>query len=142
MPFVLSLLTNKVTWIFLAIAAVVMMLGVQQARVSHLKGEVAEREEMIAAAKAEIAANKALIDQWQGAYKTLTTTVLTQNTAINKLEAEVAQRMARAKEAIRLADAARVKADGLAEVIQQMEVAKDECTGMRQLIDAYSGRVQ
>lgn len=142
MPFVLSLLSSRVTWVFIAVAAVTMLIGVQQMRVTQLKGKVAEREEMLAAARAEVAANKALIDQWQGAYKTLTSTVITQNTAINKLEAEVAQRMARAKEAIRLADAARVKADGLAEVIQQMEVAKDECTGMRQLIDAYSGRVQ
>jgi hypothetical protein len=54
----------------------------------------------------------------------------------------VKARIAKAKEAIRLADIERKKADGLASTIQMMEVAKDECTAMRQLIDAYVGGVR
>jgi len=142
MGFVLSLLTNKVVWVFLAIAAVVAAFGVQQMRITHLKGEVTEREEVIAAARAEIAATKGLVAQWQDAYATLTKTVTTQNDAIKQLEAEVTKRAARVKEVLRLADIARKEANGLADTIQLMEVAKDECTSMRQLIDAYVAGVQ
>jgi hypothetical protein len=142
MGFLLSIFTSKFTWIFLAIAGIAIFMGVQQGRISHLKSVVADRDAAIAAQKASLDANKILIGQWDAAYKTLAATVVTQNNAINKLEAEVAARMAKAKEAIRLADIERKKADGLANSIQMMEVAKDECTAMRQLIDAYVGGVR
>jgi chromosome segregation ATPase len=142
MGFVLSLLTNKVTWIFLVIAAVAVAFGAQQMRISHLKSTVADRDATIAAAKADIAATKALVMQWQDAYGTLMQTVNTQNDAIQKLEEEVAKRAARVKEVLRLADIARAEANGLADTIQLMEIAKDECTSMRQLIDAYTAGMQ
>jgi chromosome segregation ATPase len=142
MGFVLSLLTNKVTWIFLAIAVVAMIFGVQQMRITSLKSTVAERDATISAARAEIASTKVLIAQWKTAYDTLTKTVDTQNAAIAQLELEVAKRTARVKEVLRLAEVARKEANGLAESIQLMEVAKDECTSMRQLIDAYIAGVQ
>jgi|WetSurMetagenome_2_1015567.scaffolds.fasta_scaffold16345_4 hypothetical protein len=138
MGFVLSLLTNKVTWIFIAMAVLAMVFGAQQIRITHLKSEVTERDAVIVAARAEIAATKALVTQWQTSYATLTKTVETQNAAIARLEVEVAKRAARVKEVLRLAEVARTEANGLADTIQLMEVAKDECTSMRQLIDAYT----
>jgi chromosome segregation ATPase len=142
MGFVLSLLTNKVTWIFLAFAVVAMVFGVQQMRITSLKSTVAERDATISAARSEIASTKVLIAQWKTAYDTLTKTVDTQNAAIAQLELEVAKRTARVKEVLRLAEVARKEANGLAESIQLMEVAKDECTSMRQLIDAYTAGMQ
>lgn len=121
----------------MAIVGLVALFGGQQWRINHLKDTVAAREAVIAASQAEVAATKALVTQWQQSYATLTRTVETQNAAITRLEAEVAARMAKAKEAVRLAAIERSKANGLAGKIQLMEVAKDECMAMRQLIDAY-----
>ena len=126
----------------IAAALLAIFIGSQQVRIAHLKSVVEKRDETIAAAKADIEATRALVTQWQDAYGTLMQTVDTQNTAIQKLEAEVAKRAERVKEAIRLADIARAEANGLAETIQLMEVAKDECTSMRQLIDAYTAGMQ
>jgi hypothetical protein len=142
MSFVLSLLTNKTTWLFIVLAVLAMVFGAQQLRITHLKSEVVERDAIIDAARAEIAATKVLVAQWQTSYATLTKTVETQNAAIKQLELEVAKRAARVKEALRLADIARAEANGLADSIQLMEIAKDECTSMRQLIDAYTAGMQ
>lgn len=128
---------SSTTWVVVAVIGLAVLIGGQQWRINHLKSEVAEREAVIAANRAEIASTRALVTQWQQSYATLTRTVDTQNAAIEKLEAEVAARMAKAKEAVRLAEIERSKADGLANQIQLMEVAKDECMAMRQLIDAY-----
>lgn len=139
MGFLFSLFTSKITWVILAVVGLAALIGGQQWRINHLNSVVTEQKAVIAAAQAEIASSKALIGQWKQSYDTLTVTVETQNRAIAALEAEVAKRIAKAKEAIRLAEIERKKADGLAGTIQMMEVAKDECTAMRQLIDAYVG---
>jgi septal ring factor EnvC (AmiA/AmiB activator) len=142
MSVILSLLSSKTTWLMIAAALLAIFIGSQQVRIAHLKSVVEKRDETIAAAKADIEATRALVTQWQDAYGTLMQTVDTQNTAIQKLEAEVAKRAARVKEVLRLADIARAEANGLADTIQLMEIAKDECTSMRQLIDAYTAGVQ
>lgn len=137
MSILYTLFSSKVTWVVLAIVGLMALFGVQQARIAHLKSVVANRDATIDAARGEIAATKTLVTQWQQSYATLTRAVETQNAAIVKLEAEVAARMAKAKEAVRLAEIERSKANELADQLQLMEVAKDECMAMRQLIDAY-----
>lgn len=135
MPFLLSLFSSKTTWILVAGALLALLFGVQQARISHLKNKIEDRDAAIAAYQAELKSAEALILQWKNAYDGMTDTVDRQNEQIAMLEAKVKERIAKAKEAMKQAEQAKMDAEKLAKTINTMELSKDECQAVFSLLD-------
>lgn len=143
MPFLLSLFSSKTTWMLVAGALLALLFGVQQARISHLKNKIEDRDAAIAAAQAELKSAQALILQWKSAYDGITVTVDRQNAHITILEAKVKERIAKANEAMKQAEKAKQEAANLVQTIATMELSKDECQALSSLVDsAIAGGLQ
>lgn len=142
MGFLLSIFSSKTTWMLIVAAVIAGIIGVQQARISYLKNKVEDKEAAIAAAMAELKQAQSLVMQFKNAVDGLEDTVDRQNTEIAKLETAVAVRIAKAKEAMKIAEIERAKANSLADTLSLMELSKDECKAMASLVDAYGNSLQ
>lgn len=135
MAILLRLLSSKTTWFMIAAALLAIFIGSQQVRIAHLKSVVEKRDQMIEVAKAELLAAQDLIVRWRHAYDNIRMTVEEQNAQVAKLEAETRRRIAIAREAMKEAEKNRIEADRLAGKITDMELSKNECEALQQLVD-------
>ena len=136
MGILLSIFSSKATWLLIAGVGLAIFFGIQQARISSLKNTIANQTREIDLANAEILQAKAQIARWKMAFDGVQATVDSQNAQIAKLESEVKKRIAAAAEAMKRAEISSVKAKALSDTIIHLEVSQDECTALRQLIDA------
>lgn len=135
MSMLLGLFTSRTTWILVAVFAVSVFMGVQQARIAGLKNALESERNALEAARAELAQAQATILQWRNAYAGLTDALERQNAELDRLESETARRIAAAKEALLAAAEAKARGDRLAATLYSLETTNDECQDMARLLD-------
>lgn len=136
MNILLGLFANKATWVVVVAVLVATILGVQHARITHLKGKVEARDAEIAILKTELAQSQGLAKRWSAAYAEVEKTIGDQNAMIDMYEREARLRFEHSQLAMRLAIKERSNADKVAQAITRLELANDECKALAQLVDA------
>lgn len=136
MSALLGLFSSKATWVVAVAILIATILGVQHARITHLKSVVADRDATIAVSEVDLRQAKEINARWKDAYSKLDKTLVEQNAQIALFEEEAKLRFEHAQLAMRLAAQNREGAEKLAQTIIRMELANDECKAMRQLVDA------